>query len=71
MKIEEIHHTQNKEYTRMMDSRVQDEKEITSLKDQNHLIKVEVNKLQKNIINLETENISLILKDEEMEREKI
>ncbi|KAL8135018.1 hypothetical protein AgCh_009883 [Apium graveolens] len=66
MKIEEIHHTQNKEYTRMMDSRVQDEKEITSLKDQNHLIKVEVNKLQENIINHEIENISLILKEEEM-----
>ncbi|KAL8105311.1 hypothetical protein AgCh_029194 [Apium graveolens] len=71
MKIEEIHYTQNKEYTRMMDSRVQDEKEITSLKDQNHLIKVEVNKLQENIINLEIENISLILKEEEMVHEKV
>ncbi|KAL8134595.1 hypothetical protein AgCh_009571 [Apium graveolens] len=71
IKIEEIPHTQNKEYTRMMDSKVQDENEITSLKDQNHLIKIEVNKLQENILNLEMENISLILKDEEMEREKI
>ena len=71
MKIEEIHHTQNKEYTRMMDSKVQEENEITSLKYQNHLIKIEVNKLQENILNLETENISLILKDEEMEHEKI
>jgi hypothetical protein len=71
MKLEEIHHTQSKEFTRMMDSETKYEDEITSLKDQNNRLKIEVNNFKDNILNLEVENISLVLQAEEMENEKV
>ena len=66
MKLEEMHHNQSKEFTRMMDSKVQYENEISSLNEQNHLLKVEYNKQKENILKLEVENVSLITHAEEL-----
>ncbi|KAK1401551.1 hypothetical protein POM88_001156 [Heracleum sosnowskyi] len=71
MKLEEMHYTQRKEFTRMMDLKIQNEDEITSLSDQNHHLKVENNKFKENVLKLEIENVALILQVEEMESEKL
>nr|XP_017228692.1 PREDICTED: spindle pole body component 110-like [Daucus carota subsp. sativus] len=70
-KLKNSRNDQQKELTRMKESMIVCEDEINSLTNQTDLLKLEYNKCKDNFINLEVENMSLVLQAKELENEKL
>ena len=70
-KIDDLYKTQTKELSRIMESNLKYEEEISFLCEQNDLLKNEINKNKDDVIKLEIENTSLVLHNEVLENEKL
>nr|XP_017228312.1 PREDICTED: protein PFC0760c-like [Daucus carota subsp. sativus] len=69
--IEKLNKTQEEELSRIKDLNLKNEEEISSLCEQNDILKNEHNKSKDIIMRLEVENVSLVLQTEELENEKL
>ncbi|XP_063938069.1 uncharacterized protein LOC135147938 [Daucus carota subsp. sativus] len=67
-KLEDLYQTQQKEFSRIKESKIKLEEEMVSLQDSFNL---DNNKTKNEITKLEIENISLLLQTKEMEDEKL
>ncbi|XP_063936111.1 uncharacterized protein LOC135147189 [Daucus carota subsp. sativus] len=63
--------TQEEELSRIKDLNLKNEEEISSLCEQNDILKNENNRFKDIIMRLEVENVSLVLQTEELENEKL
>ncbi|XP_063942630.1 uncharacterized protein LOC135150298 [Daucus carota subsp. sativus] len=67
-KLEDLYQTQQKEFSRIKESKIKLEEKMVSLQDSFNL---DNNKIKNEITKLEIENISLLLQSKEMEDEKL